>query len=101
MDRTRFFLLALLALAWIAVPLRAQNTLPEDLPAPPAVLYTSPTLAPIAPPAAPSNNPMLERGYDLGPTNPMSEGAYELPPGTLLPADAQFEHGKPRKFVDA
>jgi hypothetical protein len=90
MDRIRYILLALLALACEAAPLRAQ---PELLP----------------PPSAGSlANPALERGYDLSPTNPTPGRGYEplpAPPAAELAdefaPEPQFEHGKPRKIIDA
>lgn len=72
MRRIRLIVLAILALAAIAAPVRAQDVSPEDLPAPSAAPYTNPT---------------FEQGYE------------PLPPQLI--DNPQFEHGKPRKIIDA
>lgn len=89
MNRTRHILLAMLALAW-AAPLFAQPTPTELLPSPPAAVLT---------------NPPPEQVHSFTLTNPKRERGQELLPTPPLPYDLagnpQFEHGKPRKIVDA
>jgi hypothetical protein len=88
MARSRLIPLALLALASLAVPVRAQNAQSEYLFAPPA-----------------NTSPIRDQAYDLLPTDAAREQGNELPPAEQhannVALDPQFEHGKPRKIVDA